>query len=167
MPARKAGLPRARGVLLVASSGGHLLQLVQLRDEWSRPARTWVTFDTSDAHSLLSGEDVVYAHYPTNRSLKNLVRNAFLAFRVLRQVRPIAVITTGSGVAVPFCYLGRLMRLRVIFIESFSRITQPSLTARLVYPIASEFFIQWPGLSRRFPRARYEGNVFGLRNAGY
>ena len=68
--------------------------------------------------------------------------------------------TTGAGVAVPFCYVGRLFGARVVFIESFSRITEPSLTARLVYPVANDFFVQWPELQSRFRRARFEGQLF-------
>jgi beta-1,4-N-acetylglucosaminyltransferase len=147
-------------VLLVASTGGHLLQLVQLKGEWPVDERRWVTFDMTDAHSLLAGEQVWYAHHPTNRNIKNLVLNLFLAVRLIRKLRPRAIVTTGSGVAVPFCYLGRLFGVRVIFIESFSRISKPSLTARLVYPVASTFFVQWPELQERFPRARYEGQLF-------
>ena len=150
----------SRPVLLVASSGGHLLQLVQLKDQWPPAERIWVTFPTTDAKSLLDGEQVWFAHHPTNRNLPNLLRNLVLAFRLLRRLRPRAVVTTGAGVSVPFCYLARLFGIRVVFIESFSRITQPSLTARLVYPIANDFFVQWPELQPRFRRARYEGQLF-------
>ena len=41
-------------LLLVCSTGGHLLQLVALRDSWQRFTRAWVTFDKSDARSLLA-----------------------------------------------------------------------------------------------------------------
>ena len=149
-----------RPVLLVASSGGHLLQLVQLRDEWPAEERAWVTFATTDAKSLLQDERVWFAHHPTNRSIRNLLLNFVLAVRLMRQLRPRAVVTTGAGVAVPFCYIGRLFGARVVFIESFSRITRPSLTARLVYPIANDFFVQWPELRSEFRRARYEGQLF-------
>jgi UDP-N-acetylglucosamine:LPS N-acetylglucosamine transferase len=148
------------GCLLVASSGGHLLQLVELRDEWPRHARHWVTFDSPDARSLLAGERTTYAHSPTNRNIPNLVRNVFLAIRLFRRLRPRAVVTTGAGVGVPFCYVGRLFGARVIYIESFSRISEPSLTGRLIYPVAHEFFVQWPQLKRHFSRARYEGAIF-------
>ncbi len=152
--------PGVRPVLLVASSGGHLHQLVQLRDEWARDEKVWISFDTEDARSLLDGERHVFAHHPTNRNVPNLLRNLFLAFRLVRTLRPRAVVTTGAGVAVPFCYVGRLFGARIIFIESFSRISEPSLTARLVYPVAHSFFVQWPQLERRFRRARYEGQLF-------
>lgn len=146
--------------LLVASNGGHLLQLLEMRDEWSRAARHWVTFDKADARSLLASESVTYAHCPTNRNFPNLIRNAVLAGRLMLRLRPRAVVTTGAGVAVPFCYIGRLFGARVVYIESFSRIRKPSLTARLVYPVAHDFFVQWPELKGYFKRARYEGSLF-------
>jgi beta-1,4-N-acetylglucosaminyltransferase len=152
-------------VLLVASSGGHLLQLFQLREAWPARNRHWVTFDSPDANSLLAGETVTIAYSPTNRSIRNALRNTILAVRVFRRVRPDAIVSTGAGVAVPFCYVGRLLGAQVIFVESFSRTSKPSLTARLVHPVAHQFFVQWPALTRAFSRARYEGDVFGLRDA--
>ncbi len=119
-----------------------------------------MTFRTSDAVSLLDGERVIWAHHPTNRNVPNLIRNAVLAVRVIMRERPRAVVSTGAGVAVPFCYAGRLLGARVVFVESFSRITSPSLTGRLVYPVAHEFFVQWPDLLPRFKRARFEGQIW-------
>lgn len=149
-----------RPFLLVASTGGHLLQLVRLCSEYEPALRWWVTFDKPDARSLLQGERRTFAYHPTNRNVTNLIRNSILAVRLVRRVRPRAIITTGAGVAVPFCYVGRLSGARIVYVESFSRISQPSLTARLVYPVAHDFFVQWSSLMRFFPRARYEGALF-------
>jgi beta-1,4-N-acetylglucosaminyltransferase len=148
------------GCLLVASNGGHLLQLSQLRDNWAADERHWVTFDKPDARSMLVDESVTYAHHPTNRNIPNLLRNLRLAYRLLRRLRPRAVITTGAGVAVPFCWLGRLMGVRVVYIESFARVNDPSLTGRLVHPVAHRFFVQWPDMLRHFPKAEYRGGLF-------
>lgn len=146
--------------MLVASNGGHLLQLSRLRDTWAPEDRHWVTFDTEDASSLLDGEHVTFAHHPTNRNLPNLLRNTVLAFRLVRQRRPRAVVTTGAGVAVPFCYIARLYGARVVYIESFARVTEPSLTGRLVHPVAHRFFVQWPAMQRHFRKAEYVGGLF-------
>jgi beta-1,4-N-acetylglucosaminyltransferase len=154
--------PRA-DVLLVCSSGGHLQQMLAVKPAWEPYSRVWVTFDKSDARSLLRDEKVVYAHSPTNRSLKNLVRNLALAWRTLRVVRPRVLLTTGAGVAVPFAWLARVRRVRIVYIESFTRIEGPSLTGRLVAPIAHRTYVQWPEMARRLPRARYAGNVFARR----
>ena len=75
-------------LLLVCSSGGHLLLLHQLRPWWERHDRSWVTFDKTDARSLLDGERLDWAHHPTQRNIPNLLRNLRLAWRVLRRERP-------------------------------------------------------------------------------
>jgi UDP-N-acetylglucosamine:LPS N-acetylglucosamine transferase len=147
-------------ILLVCSSGGHLLQLLALRDAWGEFTRVWVTFDKSDARSLLEEETVVFAHGPTNRSIKNLFRNLALAWRVVGRVRPRIVLTTGAGVAVPFAWVGRLRGARVIYVESLTRIEAPSLSCKLIAPTAIRIYAQWPELLDALPQARYAGNVF-------
>jgi beta-1,4-N-acetylglucosaminyltransferase len=148
-----------RELLLVCSSGGHLQQLHALRAAWEPYPRLWVTFDRSDARSLLAGEEVVHAHGPTNRSLRNLMRNLVLAVRLLARERPRVILTTGAGVAVPFAWVGRLLGSRVVYVESATRIEAPSLTLRLVRPVAYRVYVQWPELQRRIPSARYRGSV--------
>lgn len=147
-------------VLLVSSNGGHLLQILQLADLWPKERRHWVTFKTSDAMSLLADENITWAYHPTNRNLPNLVRNLWLALRMVRRRKIQAIVSTGAGVAVPFAIVGRLMRVDVVYLESMARITSPSLTGRLVYPFADTFIVQWPELKRFFKRAVWYGTVF-------
>ena len=147
-------------MLLVCSSGGHLLQLLALREAWEGFDRVWVTFDAGDSRALLAGEEVVHAHQPTNRNVPNLLRNIVLASRVVRRERPFAVVTTGAGVAVPFVWLGRLFGARVVYVETLSRIDRPSLSYRLVAPAVSRTYVQWPELQRTLRRAHYCGTVF-------
>jgi beta-1,4-N-acetylglucosaminyltransferase len=146
----------------VASSGGHLLQLRQLASLWSPDERHWVTFQRSDAESMLAGETITWGHHPTNRNAINALRNLRLAWMLIRREAPRAIVTTGAGVAVPFAIMGRLAGVNVIYIESMARIAKPSLTGRLIYPMATHFFIQWPDLKRFFPRATCCGTVFDL-----
>ena len=122
-----------------------------------------MTLDKSDARSLLDGEQVVFAHGPTARNLGNLVRNLGLAWTVIRALRPRVIVTTGAGVAVPFVWIGRLFRARVIYIESLSRIDSPSLSCRMIAPVADRLYVQWPELGRALRRARYVGSVLGVR----
>jgi beta-1,4-N-acetylglucosaminyltransferase len=147
-------------VVLVCSSGGHLQQMLALQPVWDEYSHVWVTFDKSDARSLLGDERVVFAHSPTNRNVKNLLRNLVLAWRTLRAVRPRVLLTTGAGVAVPFAWIGRLLGVRIVYVESFTRIEGPSLTGRLVAPIAHRTYVQWPEMEQALPKARYAGNVF-------
>jgi UDP-N-acetylglucosamine:LPS N-acetylglucosamine transferase len=147
-------------VLLVCSTGGHLLQLVALSEAWEDRTRVWVTFDKSDARSLLEGEAVAYAYGPTNRNIPNFLRNVRLARRLVRDLRPKVVVTTGAGVAVPFAWIARLRGAKVVYVESFTRIDEPSLSCRLIAPVAARIYAQWPELAASYGRARYRGNVF-------
>jgi UDP-N-acetylglucosamine:LPS N-acetylglucosamine transferase len=145
-------------LLLVSSTGGHLLQLVALRDAWEGFEHVWVTFDAADSRALLAGEQVVHAHGPTNRNVPNQLRNLVLAWQVVRRVRPAVMVTTGAGVAVPFAWVGRLFGARVVYVESLTRIDQASLTYRLIRPVVSRTYVQWPEL--RLRGALYRGTVF-------
>lgn len=142
---------------LVGSSGGHLAQLMALRSFWENHDRFWVTFPTDDARSLLHGERVYWCHHPTNRNARNLVRNSFLALRVLRRERPTHLISTGAAVAVPFFYLGRIQGARLVYIEVFDRVESRTLTGRLVHPITQHFLVQWPEQAILYGRAEVIG----------
>lgn len=139
-----------------------MLELLQLGELTDRDDRIWVTFDRPDAMSMLVGEEVICAYHPTDRSIPNLLRNARLAWKELRRIKPRTIVTTGSGVAVPFCIIGRFLGIHVVYIESLTRITSLSLTARMIYPFASDFFVQWPDLLEKYPRAKFVGSIFDL-----
>jgi beta-1,4-N-acetylglucosaminyltransferase len=149
-----------RPLMLVCSSGGHLLQMLELRDAWGEGERVWITFDKADARSLLREERVHYAFGPTNRNIPNLLRNVRLAARLVRAERPRALLTTGAGVAVPFAWIAKLLRIPVIYIESFTRIEGMSLSGRMIKPIAARTYVQWPELAETSPSLHFAGNVF-------
>jgi beta-1,4-N-acetylglucosaminyltransferase len=146
-------------VLLVCSPGGHLQQMLALKPAWGEFERSWVTLPGADSQSLLAEERVTLGHSPTNRNLKNLARNALLAWRLLRRERPEAILSTGAGLAVPFFLAGRALGIRTVYVESVTRTESLSLSGRIVYPIASSFFVQWPAVAARHRKARFEGAV--------
>ena len=130
-------------LLLVASTGGHLAQLLVLEPWWSRYERTWVTFDKPDARSALAGEHVVYAHHPTTRNARNALRNLVLAVAVLDRTAPSLVVSTGAGVAAPFFLVARLRRIPAVYVEVFDRISSPTLTGRMTRWMSDAFCVQW------------------------
>ena len=130
-------------VLLVGSSGGHLAQLLSVAPLWDAQRRSYVTFDTQDAVSLLGDESVTWAHHPTTRNVRNLVRNSVLAVRELRRRRPDVVVSTGAAVAFPFFLAARVMRIPTVYVEVYDRIDSPTLTGRLCRPLATLFCVQW------------------------
>lgn len=71
-------------IALVGSSGGNLAHLYLLKKFWEN-------------------EDRFYpCYYPTNRNVKNTIKNTILAFKILRKEKPDLIISSGAAVAVPF-----------------------------------------------------------------
>lgn len=155
MSSRRAPSER---VLIVASPGGHLLQMLALEPAWGDMERAWVTLHSTDVEYLLKDEEVIYGHGPTPRDIGNFFRNLRLAWQVLREQNPSVVISTGAGLALPFFILGRLQRRRLVYVESITRVEKLALTGRLVYPLANAFFVQWDSLAG-LRRARFHGSV--------
>lgn len=147
-------------VCLVGSSGGHLTHLYMLKPFWQNKERFWVTFDKEDARSLLVGEKMYSCYYPTNRSIKALIINTILALKVLRKEKPDLIISAGAAVAVPFFYLGKLFGAKLIYIEVFDRIDQPTMTGKMVYPITDKFIVEWEEMKKVYPKAINLGSIF-------
>lgn len=147
-------------VCLVGSSGGHLTHLYMLKPFWENKKRFWVTFDKEDARCLLNGEKVYPCYYPTNRNIKNLIRNTVVAWKVLHKEKPDLIISSGAAVSVPFFYLGKLFGSKLIYIEVFDRIDKPTLSGRLVYPIVDKFIVQWEEQKEVYKKAINLGSIF-------
>jgi len=147
-------------ICLVGSSGGHLTHLLQLEDSYNIHERFWVTFEKVDAVSLLQNERKYWCYYPTNRNIKNLIRNTFLAFKILKTERPDVIISSGAAPAIPFFYLGKLFGSKTIYIEVYDRIDSPTLTGKIVYPVTDKFVVQWPEQKKFYRKAVNWGGLF-------
>lgn len=147
-------------IALVGSSGGHLTHLYLLKKFWENEDRFWVTFDKTDAKSILKEERFYPCYYPTNRNVKNTIKNIILAFKILRKEKPDLIISSGAAVAVPFFWLGKLFGAKTVYIEIFDRIDKPTLTGKLVYPVTDKFIVQWEELKKVYPKAINLGGIF-------
>lgn len=147
-------------VALVGSSGGHLTHLYMLEPFWKDKDRFWVTFDKIDANSILKDERVYHCYFPTNRNVWNLIRNTFLAIKVLWKEKPDIIISSGAAVAVPFFYLGKLRGAKTVYIEVFDRIDKSTLTGKLVYPVTDKFIVQWDEMKDVYKKSINLGSIF-------
>ena len=145
---------------LCASSGGHLAHLYMLKPLWENEERFWVTFDKEDARSLLANEKYYPCFYPTNRNIKNFIRNTILAWKILKKEKPCLIISSGAAIAVPFFYLGKLFGAKLIYIEVFDRIDKPTLTGKMVYPITDKFIVQWEEMRKVYKKSINLGSIF-------
>jgi len=68
-------------------------------------------------------------------------------------------LSASNGAVVFLYYIGKIFGKKLIYLETWSRVWTPSLTGRLVYPICNLFFVQWPELLEKYPKAKYVGRL--------
>lgn len=89
-----------------------------------------------------------------------MLHTLFWALYILLLEKPDAIVSLGAEIAIPFFYLGKFLRIKTIFIESWCRVENLSKTGKLIYPVADAFYVQWPQLLNRCgPKAQYKGAV--------
>ena len=79
---------------------------------------------------------------------------------ILMTERPDVIISTGALATFPICCLAKLSGKKVIYIESFARVDEPSLTGKLMYHVADLFIVQWKEMMKFYPKAIYGGGIF-------
>jgi UDP-N-acetylglucosamine:LPS N-acetylglucosamine transferase len=90
-----------------------------------------------------------------------LIKYILCAIRILLKERPDVIVSTGGGeIAIPFCYIGKILGAKVIFIETLARINEPSAGGKYIYPISDLFLVQWKSLLNKYGnKAKYWGRV--------
>lgn len=147
--------------LLAASGGGHLTELVQLRQRLAfDPGEvTWFTPDTPQSRSMLQGERVVHADLAPPRDWRAAVRNARLAGAMCRRGSFDVAVSTGASIALSTLPIAHRHGARVHYVESAARVSGPSVSGRmLALAQGVNTYTQHPGWSNvRWP---YAGSVF-------
>lgn len=124
---------RGKRALLVASTGGHLAQIVRWSERFGLSSDSiFATFDSEQSRSLLRGRRVVTLDYVPPRGLKSAFQAAVQLHRQTRRERFDVVLSTGAAVGVSAYAIGQLRRLPVVYIESVSRFDGPSATGRIL-----------------------------------
>ncbi len=152
-------------VMFISSTGGHLSELLELKKTMKKYESYLVTekAETSNALSFSYIKKVFYLVYGTRFHISYLYKfpyNCIKSLIIFLKVRPSVVVTTGAHTAVPMCYIAKLFRKKVIYIETMANINTKTLTGRLVYPIADVFIVQWESMLKLYPKAVLGGWIF-------
>lgn len=143
-------------VCIVSSCGGHLTEVRALKPAYEAYDYFYVLNDKAILPADMQGKTYFITH--SERDWK-LMLNLWEAFQVLRKERPDVIVSAGAGPAIPFALVGKLFGARIVFMETITRIDNPSLTGRLMAHVADDFFYQWEALRRYFPRAICGGPI--------
>lgn len=143
---------------VIASAGGHLTEALLAIEGVDYPAY-FVTYRLPHTEFSLAGLE----HYFIINPHKYLIKypaNFLQSLWIYLKKRPRFILTTGSGMAIATCLIGKMLGSKIIFLEISARVCTPSLTARLLYYFSDLFIVQWQPLLRVFPRAVFGGLLF-------
>lgn len=155
-------------LLIVFGQGGHSKEMVKLMDLLGSDYEyAYIMVDGDNlTESMLTIQNpifrVVSPRGKEHRLLPDIWKTLKCMCQALKPIyrfRPKAMLSTGPGVAVPVALACKLMGVKLIFVETGSRVTSLSLTGRIMYRLADMFLVQWEPLLEKYPRAVYAGRL--------
>lgn len=149
-------------VLFTASSGGHFEQLMMLKELMNEYDSVVLTEKTK--YKVKVDNAKLYTVCQINRKellfIFKFIYIFFKSLSIIIKEKPDVVISLGALSTVPACFIMKLLRKKVVFIESFAKIDSPTLTGRLVYKFADLFLVQWESMKKFYPNAEYKGGLY-------
>ena len=129
-------------ILIVASNGGHLVQLLRLQKAFE--AFDVILVSTSETPPSNVTVSKYYQVHDSNFDDKfGLFITAIHTARVILQVRPKVVISTGAAPGL-FCILwNRLMGRKAIWIDSIANTETLSLSGKIAKRLTKHCYSQW------------------------
>ena len=153
-------------IMLISSTGGHLVELLQLEKLFKKYDYNIVTEKTKTNKYLKKAysKKVHYLIYGTKHHMITypikLLLNCFISLYYYLKFRPDYIITTGAHTAGPMCCIGKIFGSKIIYIETFANITTKTETGKIIYKFSDKFIVQWKSMLKLYPNATYGGWIF-------
>ena len=149
-------------VCFAASTGGHYEQLLMLKPLMEKYDSFVITEETL-YKAEVKGQKMYYMKMVNRKEASFVPRmmvNVCRSLCIYLREKPDAVICTGVLAMIPICLIAKLMGKKLIYIESFAKVTSPTLTGKLLYRFADQFYVQWPQMLEIYPKAIYMGGIY-------
>ena len=151
-------------VVFISSAGGHLTELLAIDSIYKNYDYVLITEKNMISKKLKNKYNVRYLlygsrYYPIKyvfTSIVNVFKNVYYFIRY----NPDVIYTTGAHTSLLICYLGYIFDRKIIFVEVFDRTHTPTLSGKLIYPIATTFVVQHNNYKEIYPEAKYIKGVY-------
>ena len=153
-------------VLFISSTGGHLSEMLQLKDMFNRYDYKIITEKTKSNLKLKKyyGNRINYLVYGTKDHMLSypfkLIYNCFKSLYLYLKIHPDYIITTGANTAGPMCLIAKIFGSRVIYIETFANINTKTITGKLLYHVSDKFIVQWDSMKKLYPNSIVGGWIY-------
>jgi len=132
-----------------------------LKEVYEKYEHYFVTVKSEYSAQALKDEKVFLVKQHLRNPL-SFIKNFFESLKIFAAEKPDVIITTGSGDALATCYLGKLMGAKLIFIETFARVSEPSFFGTLVHPISDHTIVQWESMRNVYKKSVYGGPLYKI-----
>ncbi len=153
-------------ILFISSTGGHLQEMLQLKELFNKYDFHIITEKTKSNMYLQDKypKRVNYLIYGTKSNMLvypfKLLANCFKSLYFYLKIKPKVIITTGAHTAGPMCCIGKIFGSKIIYIETFANIETKTVTGKIIYHFADLFIVQWKSMLKIYPKATYGGWIF-------
>ena len=167
-------MKQRNSVMFACNQGGHFSQMMSLKDLFGKYDSVLVTDNeraTKEMPALKDIGNIEYAmsmanerkHVSNDKSKGRLgqLRSYWGLFVecwcIWNKYAPKVIVSTGSSIAVPLFFIGKLRGSKLIFIETRAKVYSKTLTGKLIGGLSNKVYVQWPEMFDIYPQAEYYG----------
>ncbi|MDA3970416.1 MAG: UDP-N-acetylglucosamine--LPS N-acetylglucosamine transferase [Desulfobulbaceae bacterium] len=138
---------RQKKIMLVASAGGHWVQLNRLNSAFAGHKRIYVT--TEPGYQSQVGDHAFYAVPDASRwDRLKLIYLALKMLLLIIHLRPDIIISTGALPGFFAIFFGKKLGSRTIWLDSIANAEELSMSGRKAGKYADLWLTQWESLAR-------------------
>ena len=150
-------------VMFVCNSGGHLTEMLKLHNVMVKYEYMLVTEKTVITEKIKNKYNIKFVKYMSRKNIITYLFNGFINIIIsiynIIKFNPKIIISTGACVGAIYCFSGKILGKKIIYIESASRIDTLSGTGKVMYKIADKFYVQWEELEQKYNKSEYIGRL--------
>lgn len=166
-------------VIFASNEGGHFAQLMALKPLFSKYDTVVLTDNKRANRSIPALKDVREIEFAmsfankreelTKNKEKKMTHASYLGsyfglfkecYAVCKKHRPKVIISTGSNIAVPLCFIAKMMGARFVYIETRAKVYNKTISGKIVERFADKIIVQWPEMVEVYKgKADYFGTL--------
>lgn len=147
-------------IVIAASSGGHLTEAQFIFEDVIKKYENniFILSDYSPRTNALKNKKLLFPAFGYNPF--DYLKNFLKLIHLYLKIKPDIILSTGAEIGMIAIWTGWLLGIKTIFIETITRINNPTMSARAVYRVVDCLLVQNPELAEKLgPKAQYHGGL--------
>ena len=149
--------------MFACNEGGHFAQMLALKDLFAKYDSVVLTDNERANYNIPALKNVKAIEYAmsfankrkelTKNKDKKMTHASYLGsyfgltkecYAACKKYRPKVIISTGSNIAVPLCFIAKWMGAKFVYIETRAKVYNKTISGKIVERFADKIIVQWP-----------------------